>query len=183
MARKRKKRGVRVLALILVAAAVLGGFWYLRRCAPVDYKELADKYAGIYGVRKSLVYALIQTESGNDPGAVSSAGAVGLTQITPETFEWLCLKTGETHAVSDLNDPETSVKYGVFFLSLLLKEFDGERETAIAAYNAGMNAVRGWLTDPRYSSDGRTLKNIPYSETRWYVIKFKCYDILYRILY
>ena len=67
-------------------------------------------------------------------------------------------------------DPETNVRYGTFYLSLLYKRYENW-ETALAAYNAGPGEVDSWLEDEKYSSDGVSLKNIPYKETRLYVKK------------
>ena len=93
-----------------------------------------------------------------------------MTQITPETFEWLRMKLGETQGELSLLDPETSIKYGAFFLSYLLDEF-GETPVALAAYHAGRGRVNSWLKDPEISPDGKTLTKIPISETAHYVKK------------
>ena len=61
--------------------------------------------------------------------------------------------------------------YGAYLLRWLIDSFDGETPTAIAAYHAGVNVVRGWLENPAYSSDGKTLDKIPYQDTAAYVPK------------
>ena len=137
----------------------------------------------MYNVPPALIFSVINTESSFNKDAVSSAGARGLMQITPETFEWLQTKTGESLDNDKLFDPEVSIKYGTFFLSILLERFEVV-DTAVAAYNAGMNAVSDWLKDPRYSDDGKNLKEIPYSETSYYVVKInrslESYQKLYK---
>ena len=122
--------------------------------------------------------------AGFDKNAVSSVGAKGLTQITPETFQWLQTKTGESYEEDALFEPEISVYYGAYFLNMLLEEF-GNTETALAAYHAGRGKVNEWLADPRISPDGEALENIPYEDTAGYVKKVikvkeryqKIYDI------
>ena len=114
--------------------------------------------------------AVIKTESSFDPEAESSAGALGLTQITPETFHWLQTKTGEALSDNALCDPETSIRYGALFLGLLLDEFKAE-ETAVAAYHAGRGRVNSWLKDKNISPDGVNLRDIPIPETAHYVRK------------
>ena len=118
----------------------------------------------------ALLRGLILTESSFDPRAVSSVGARGLTQIMPETFEWLQSKTGDALPLDALFEPETSVRYGALLLQLLLDEFEAP-ETALAAYHAGRGRVNQWLRDPAISPDGRTLAKIPAPDTRHYVDK------------
>ncbi len=164
-----------VVLLVCFVAAVCGISAALcisavRFAYPVKYDDLVAKYADEYDVPHNLLMAVIRTESSFDPNAVSSAGAVGLTQITPETFSWLQTKTGETLNETELQDEETAIKYGALFLGLLLDEF-GDTETAIAAYHAGRGRVNGWLKDKSISSDGKTLSDIPIPETAHYVRK------------
>lgn len=176
MMMEKKRRSARIRLLIgvclmaaAVAVSIVSGF-FLSPEIPVEYEQAALGYAEQYRVPPALVLAVMQTESGFDKDAVSSADARGLMQITPETFEWLQSKTGETLGMDALFDPDTSIRYGTLFLSILRERFD-DTDTVAAAYNAGMNAVTRWLADPTYSDDGRTLKKIPYEETSYYVVK------------
>jgi soluble lytic murein transglycosylase len=134
----------------------------------MKYTELVEANAREFGIEKELLYALIKTESGFDKDAVSAADAKGLTQITPDTFEWLQTKTGENYPVDALFEPEISVYYGSYFLDMLLQEF-GDTRTALAAYHAGRGIVNQWLEDEKFSSDGKTLDDIPYEDTKEYV--------------
>jgi len=137
---------------------------------PWAYFELIDHTAQTQGVDTALLLAVVRTESSFRPGAVSPVGARGLTQIMPETFEWLQGKTGEALPPDALFEPEVSVRYGALLLRTLLDEF-GEPETALAAYHAGRGRVNQWLRDPAVSPDGRTLAQIPADDTRHYVHK------------
>lgn len=174
-----------VIGLALLAFAVCSSILLCRLFiskAPVEYEENVLKYSAQYNVPPSLIFSVINTESGFDKDAVSSAGARGLMQITPETFEWLQTKTGETLTDDDLFNPDVSIKYGTLFLSILIQRFDNT-DTVAAAYNAGMNAVAAWLENPEYSDDGITLKDIPYSETSYYVVKINRALAQYKDLY
>ena len=177
-----------VLLLALLAAAVWGlraGYTrYMRSAYPVEYEEYVEAYAAEYGLPPSLLYAVIRTESDFNPEAVSSAGAVGLMQLTEDTFSWAQYRCGveEELPPEQRFDPETSIHYGSYVLALL-EEMYGVRETALAAYNAGMGNVNRWLTDEAYSDDGRTLKEIPYPETRHYVEKVLKAQEMYQRLY
>lgn len=148
---------------------------------PMKYNEFVEKYSAEYGIEPELVYAVIKTESSFNPDAVSDADAVGLTQITPETFEWIKLKLGEENKNLSLCNPETSIKYGAFLLGYLTREF-GNTDTALAAYHAGRGRVNGWLEDKEISPDGKTLSKIPIPETAHYVKKVnKALNIYYNL--
>ncbi len=155
-----------VLIIIIVNAVKLG----VQTVYPRQYVEIVEENAEHFDIDKALLYAIIKTESGFDKNAVSSVGAKGLTQITPDTFKWLQTKTGDNYEEDALFEPEISIYYGAYFLDMLLDEF-GNTETAIAAYHAGRGKVNEWLADPRISPDGETLENIPYKDTAGYVKK------------
>ncbi|MFD1508843.1 lytic transglycosylase domain-containing protein [Lacimonas salitolerans] len=103
------------------------------------------------GVSPALVLAVISIESGGRIAATSSAGAQGLMQLIPAT--------AARFGVTDSMDPHQNIKGGVAYLDWLLKEFEGDAILALAAYNAGENAVRRHNGVP------------PYAETRDYVPK------------
>ncbi len=186
----RKKRG-RILSVLLAIIVLIGiltagvHFGVRLLLYPMKYDDLVKRYAQEYGLQESLVYAVINSESSFDPDAYSKAGAMGLMQLTPETFQWLQTKTGEKLDDNRLYEPDVAVKYGCLLLKLNLDEFSNI-PAAIAAYHAGRTRVAGWLTDERYSSDGHILKNIPYKETAKYVDsvikKQKRYQELYQLL-
>jgi soluble lytic murein transglycosylase len=166
------------IALALVAFAV-AALLYLH---PTPYRDMVREASERYGVSEALIYAVMKTESGFKKDAVSRAGALGLMQITPDTFDYIIEKMGiEPPERSMMFDPETSIHFGAYLLSRHIKEFKSI-ENALCAYNAGRGALTRWLLDERYSSDGVTLQKIPYPETRDYVAKvmlrYKIYDFL-----
>lgn len=142
---------------------------------PTEYSEIVEAKAEEYGVPVSVIYAVIRTESGFDPEAESWVGARGLMQITKDAYEWIDYYRGATGADwDDMYLPEENIDYGVWLLSYHHGLF-GEWETVYAAYNAGPNAVKKWLENPEYSTDGKTLYKIPYEETSKYVEKVSVY--------
>ena len=157
-----------ILAVILIIIIFNGIKLGVQTIYPKQYVGLIEETAETFELDESLLYALIKTESGFDKNAVSSVGAKGLTQITPETFEWLQTKTGEIYDEDALFEPEISIYYGAYFLNMLIEEFDNT-ETALAAYHAGRGKVNEWLADPKISPDGVVLENIPYEDTAGYV--------------
>ena len=185
MAIKSKiKTGILIIisAAVLFAAFSVTGKTVMKTFYPLKYAEYVEKYSAEYSVDPRLVYAVIKTESSFNPDAVSYADAVGLTQITPETFEWLKTKLGEEDSELSLFDPETSIKYGSFFLSYLLNEFENT-DTAVAAYHAGRGRINGWLADKNISPDGKILTDIPIPETAHYVKKVNRALNIYKNLY
>ncbi len=136
----------------------------------VKYANYVYRYAEEFEVDSNLVFAIIKNESNFNPDAESHVGAKGLMQIMPETFSWLQnYKYGEvTLDENDLFDPDINIKYGCIFLEFLTKKYE-VTSTVVAAYNAGFGIVDTWLNDSNYSTDGKTLSYIPYTETSVYV--------------
>lgn len=169
---KRSKPAV--IAILLIIVLAISSFIIIPEIKkvlyPREYTELVTKYSEEYNVPEPLIYAVIQCESGFDPNAVSHAGAVGLMQLMPDTLDWLSRLLDESEPTGEIDDPETNIKYGTYYLSHLYKRF-GNWETAVAAYNAGHGRVGNWLADSRYSDDGVNLKDIPIEETYNYVNK------------
>ncbi len=182
-------RGYRLLfaalALVLLAFALKFGYeMYLYRAYPCYYSEFVEKYSAESGVDAALVYAVIHTESKFGPDKVSHKGAVGLMQITPDTFEWAQTKTAEKEKLpaEALYEPEINIKYGIIILSLLLEEFS-DLDATLSAYFAGRGSVLEWLKEPEYSPDGKRLVNTPSRATNDYVHKVKKALRIYEKLY
>lgn len=141
------------------------------------------RYAAEYELPPSLVYAVIRTESHFDPRAVSSAGAKGLMQLMDVTYQWVQWRLSEeADTTADVFDPGTNIRYGCHYLQYCVSQFPDLR-TAIAAYNAGVGRVSGWLEDSRYSDDGESLSAIPLEETRNYVESVLEAQTIYQTLY
>ena len=114
------------------------------------YSSIIQTASKAYGVEPSLVHAVISAESAYNQYAVSRTGAMGLMQLMPDT--------ARRYGVQNMMDPKENIHGGVRYLADLLTMFKGRIDLAVAAYNAGENAViRYGLTIP------------PYAETRHYV--------------
>ena len=153
---------------------------------PQKYSEQVSRYSSEFGVEEALVYSVIRTESGFRPEVESHAGAVGLMQLMPSTFDWLQekLEGSVVYTSEQLKDPDTNIKYGTYFLSMLMDRYGGDIKTVAAAYNAGTTTVDGWLSDTTYSTNGTTLSYIPYEETEHYADKvIKTRDMYNKLYY
>lgn len=140
----------------------------------INYTTLIEQYSAEYDVPEKIIFAVIKVESGFDPNAESSVGALGLMQMMPTTFEWL---TGDEHLgehldTTRLTDPEVSIRYGTYYLHYLYEKFENW-DTVLAAYNGGEGNVAKWLADPECSDGNGNLTYIPFEETRNYVKKVK----------
>jgi soluble lytic murein transglycosylase-like protein len=121
-----------------------------KAAAPRPYQALIDEAAQAYGVDPALVHAVISVESAYNARAVSKRGAAGLMQ--------LMAKTAARYGVADIFDPAQNVRAGTQHLQELLALFGNDVELALAAYNAGVQAVE---------RHGRKIP--PYPETLQYV--------------
>lgn len=114
------------------------------------YDSFIETAAQANTMHAALIRAVIVVESGFNPRAVSKRGAIGLMQLLPET--------ARRYGVSNVFDPGENIRAGAHYLSDLMARFGSNTELALAAYNAGENAVL------RY---GGTIP--PFKETREYV--------------
>jgi soluble lytic murein transglycosylase-like protein len=114
-------------------------------------REAADRH----NVDPALVRAVIQTESGWDPSAVSRRGAVGLMQLHP--------MTAQRFGVDDVFNPQENVDAGVRYLKGLLQRYKGNLDLALAAYNAGEGAVDRHGGIPPFRETGRLASGWTFS--------------------
>ena len=110
--------------------------------AAASPRELADAAADKYGLPRTLVRGVMAAESGNEQGAVSPKGAIGLMQLMPETARDLGVNP---------TDPAQNVDGGTRYLRDLLLKYDGGLRHALAAYNAGPGAVDKYNGVPPYA--------------------------------
>ena len=125
------------------------------------FDHLIRKVADREGVDRGLVKAVIHTESGFNPSALSKPGAQGLMQLMPAT--------AQRYAVRNVFDPADNIDGGVRHLRYLLKRYENDLTLALAAYNAGEKNVERYDGVP------------PFPETQDYVKRvLSRYEKLYR---
>jgi hypothetical protein len=116
-----------------------------------ELEPVIRRHSSRHQLHPALIRAVIKAESDFDPRAVSRSGAIGLMQLMPQTAVRL--------DVRDMYDPDDNVGGGTKYLRQLLDRFHGNLPLALAAYNAGENAVDRYQALP------------PFDETRQYVRK------------
>lgn len=123
-------------------------------------------------IDSALVWAIMREESGFRPGVMSSAGAMGLLQLMPETARRTAARVG-AESLDDSEElfvPGTNIALGAAYLDYLAGRFPSQTSAIIASYNAGPTAVAGWRTGAAASvEDDVWVEDIPYAQTRSYV--------------
>ena len=120
------------------------------------YRAVVRATAQAEGIEPELIHAVITAESGYNPSALSHKGAVGLMQLMPDT--------AAQYGVTNPRDPAQNLNAGARHLRYLLDKFDNDMTLALAAYNAGEQAV---------SQHGNRIP--PYPEIRAYVQRVLAY--------
>lgn len=183
MIRRAAGRGLMGLIGVSLLLALLPGLG--RLLYPVPYRGAVEQAAAETGLDPYLIVSVMRVESGFNPRAVSPRGARGLMQVMPETGAWVARQLGVDRFHPDqLFDPETSLRFGAWYLAHLQKVFGGRLAAALAAYNGGQANVRQWLETRRWDGRFETAAQIPFTETRTYVQRvnraYRSYRLLYR---
>jgi soluble lytic murein transglycosylase len=169
--------------------------WLLRRPAdalalraaalayPLAFRDHIARVSQRASIPPDLLQALMREESALDPRAVSSTGALGLTQVMPATARMLARQLGlHGYQTSSLYDPETNIRIGGTYLGQLYARFQ-HPALALASYNAGPGAVSGWMKARGNLPLDAFVEEIPLDETRGYVKRclrsFAAYQFLY----
>jgi soluble lytic murein transglycosylase len=155
---------------------------------PCNYRDIVADVCRRYELPEETIYALIRSESFFDNDVVSSAGAVGLTQLMQFTAADIAQRLKRSDY--SLKDPAINIEFGAYYLANLIKRLDGSVLTAFFSYNAGITRVRRWLQSSAIELGNREslpydlfLETIPYSETREYGRKLVSASAAYGWLY
>jgi soluble lytic murein transglycosylase-like protein len=147
---------------------------------PRPYDTIIEPLASSSDIPDALLYGLVREESYFDPDIVSSAGAVGLSQLMPATAADIAARLHM--ADPDLTDPTTNLTLGArHFRDLLARTESPTR--ALLAYNAGLNRVRQWERASRGLPEDLFFESVPIAETRQYVRKILVSSVMYAFLY
>ncbi|MGC1456349.1 MAG: tetratricopeptide repeat protein [Nitrospirota bacterium] len=153
------------------APGVSEDLWLL--AYPKGYWESIVTYAGRYKQDPYFIAAIIKEESQFRTDALSSAGARGLMQVMPATGERVArVNKFPGFDREKLFESDTAINIGTWYVSQLMKRFKNDPLLVAAAYNAGPEAVQGWIAKNGYHGERDLfVELIPFSETRGYVKK------------
>lgn len=156
---------------------------FLKKIYPTTYSEYVYKYSEENNIDPLLTFAIIKAESNFNKDAVSNSNAKGLMQLVEPTAKEIAEKEYNIFFSNNmLFEPEYNIKIGTKYYAKLLNKYTGNIGVALAAYNAGIGKVDGWIKEGTIKEDGSNLENIPYKETNSYVRKIlRDYDIYKKI--
>lgn len=177
-----------VATLAVVAVTVLAIANGLRHTPASSSLPLADasvirEQAAAKHLDPALIAAVIYAETKFDP-RTSSAGALGLMQLLPETANFIARKSGGIRfTTADLATPAINVAYGSWYLRYLLDHYEGDEMLAVAAYNGGLANVDSWIAKARAEGHSLSVSEIPFPETQEYVRRVLSVQQEYRSVY
>ncbi len=158
-----------------------------RAAYPQAFRQTVQSQARAYKLPPALLWAVMRQESHFYPRAVSRSGADGLLQLIPSTWAYVAELLDEPPA--DPFSPAANVRYGAFYLSKLLGQFDGKLPESIASYNGGPGYIGRLLEEPALSASPDFypdfFRAITRDETREYVgrvlVNYAVYSKLYGV--
>ena len=154
---------------------------------PPAYRDIVEQsVVGLTGVEPALVWAIMREESSFRPEVMSSAGAMGLLQVMPETARRQAQRSGVAPIEEDeeLFEPVVNIGLGSAYLDYLAGRFPDRLSATIGGYNAGPNAVARWLRGEAGERDDDVwVEDIPYVQTRRYVKRVLRSLHVYRAFY
>ncbi len=137
---------------------------------PILYENKINDTAKEYKQSPYLFLSLIREESHFNRNAKSSAGALGLTQLMPNTANFI---ENRSVAATELLEESENIRIGLKYFTYLTNFFKGDESLAILAYNAGPGNINKWLNDSNINTGDidELVENIPYIETKNYIKK------------
>ena len=136
---------------------------------PLRHDDIIRQQASDKDLDPALIAGVIYEES-RFRDQTSHAGARGLMQITPETAAFIARQSGGSRFTqADLATPQINIAYGAYFLRYLIDHYEGNEDAALAAYNAGITNVDGWVDEAGGVEGFEVGQHVPFPETRAYV--------------
>jgi soluble lytic murein transglycosylase len=147
---------------------------------PILHTDAVMDAAARHDLDPAWVYAIMRSESAMVEQARSSAGALGLMQVTPATARSLSRKHGLSYRASNqLLQGDVNIRFGTTYLRDLLDDHGQNPVLVSGAYNAGPNAVKRWLDNRSLDEAAQWIETLPYYETRDYIPRVLTFATLY----
>ncbi|MEO1133040.1 MAG: transglycosylase SLT domain-containing protein [Cyanobacteria bacterium J06639_1] len=140
-------------------------FW--QTVFPMHHFKMLDDSARQFGINPLLMAGLIRQESRFEPEIASYVGALGLTQVMPETGQWISGQIGQGQY--DLKNPADNLRFGSFYLDYTHRRNAENSMLAVAGYNGGPHNVDKWVQRYGLADLDVFVESIPFPETRKYV--------------
>ncbi len=140
---------------------------YWKTLFPFLFTQPIQQWSQAQQINPLLVTALIRQESRFEPKIESSAGAKGLMQLMPDTASWVADQVPLT--AYNVENPSDNIRLGVWYLDYTHQTYSDNSLFAVASYNAGPNAVAGWIDRFGFTDEDIFVEQIPYPETKGYV--------------
>lgn len=165
-----------------ISAAIRAKAWHdLQLRFPLAYQQDFGQFARMRNMDETLLMAIARRESTYNSHARSSKNARGLMQLMPRTASATAKKIRLRYkGTQSLYDANTNIRLGSAYLRQLLKQFNGNKILAIAAYNAGPTRVKSWINDGTPLPFDIWVETIPFRETREYVQAVLAYQVIYQ---
>lgn len=148
---------------------------------PRYFYDFVKFYSNEYNLSESLLFALIRNESYFDKNAFSKVGASGLTQLMPATASDVARKLRLQNF--ELRDARTNINFGAFYLSDMIRLFDGSIMLSVISYNTGRRRILNWLDEYTNVPMDIWIEMLPYEESREYGKKLLRNTFIYDLLY
>lgn len=150
---------------------------------PTYFSELVLEEANKYGYDPLLQFALIRQESLFESFAQSHAAAKGLSQVIPDTGEYIAQRLEwPDYSIDDLYRPYVGIAFGAYYLDLQLDSFGDDAAVALSAYNGGPGNASRWSSFNPDDID-EYLEIVDFNETREYIKRIYAGQAIYRFLY
>lgn len=137
------------------------------------YKNYIQSSAKEFNVDPVLILSVIKEESRFKNTAISNVGAIGLMQLMPKTSKEIAQRLKvKNFSLEMLKNPEINIRFGAYYLQKLIAKYDGNLILALAAYNAGIGIVDGWIEGENENAiKDFELENIRYKSTKIFARK------------
>ena len=164
----------------IATAAKVGQYDDLELRYPTPYAAEFEKHANGSNIQRSWALGIARSESLFMRDIRSSAGAIGLMQLMPDTARHTARDVNLKYAgLVTLTDPDSNIRLGTAYLRKMLERFDNNQVLATAAYNAGPLNVKKWLPKDGDVDALIWIENIPFTETRKYVKRVLATDTIF----
>jgi soluble lytic murein transglycosylase len=164
----------------IATVSMVGEFDDLLLRYPLPWQEHFTRFSRDANVDDSWAYGIARSESLFMRDIRSSAGAIGVMQILPETGRRMAREIRHPYSGrATLTESASNIRLGTMYLRKMFDRFDENRVLATAAYNAGPLNVEAWLPDARQIDARIWIENIPYNETRAYVRRVLAADTIF----